>query len=234
MEHAARVVELITICQIASTVTVLYDWLITLDEEVDLVWSRQWSFAKILFLLNRYFGTLSLVMHLTANLLATPPSNNVSGIWLQLQNWCTSFVIWLWSLQFVLVYRSFATHNNFRGIECIVTSGYIFQVLTMLALLVGLSITTRGVHHSLISKPNLYPDILPKAEISRSFPSSSVCIQKLVPPYFSAFWLPAIFLNLVFAILAIRITIRHAQVTRVLGRDQSWGDFIQNGIFYFI
>ncbi|KIJ30198.1 hypothetical protein M422DRAFT_268344 [Sphaerobolus stellatus SS14] len=50
---------------LAAFVFLLYDHGITFEEEVFLVWGRDWTYGKILFMFNRYFGLLSLVADVT-------------------------------------------------------------------------------------------------------------------------------------------------------------------------
>ncbi|KZV97781.1 hypothetical protein EXIGLDRAFT_832668 [Exidia glandulosa HHB12029] len=46
--------------QIACTAWYVYDWILTLDDEIEYIWRRRWSFAKGLFFLIRFttFGLL--------------------------------------------------------------------------------------------------------------------------------------------------------------------------------
>ncbi|KZV79342.1 hypothetical protein EXIGLDRAFT_846628 [Exidia glandulosa HHB12029] len=46
--------------QIACTVWFLYDWILTLDDEVEYIWRRKWSFAKGLFIIIRISTILPL------------------------------------------------------------------------------------------------------------------------------------------------------------------------------
>ena len=49
---------------IISIVIIIYDWLITIREEVNLFWNRRFSGASILFLCNRYFVLAIFVLYL--------------------------------------------------------------------------------------------------------------------------------------------------------------------------
>jgi len=54
--------NIVRICQLVSTIVALYDHLITFEQEVQLVWNKPWSIAKVLFLWIRYFGSLFLLI----------------------------------------------------------------------------------------------------------------------------------------------------------------------------
>ncbi|KAI0748765.1 hypothetical protein C8Q80DRAFT_1102575, partial [Daedaleopsis nitida] len=53
----------------------LYDWALTLDREVSLVWQCKLNGAAIVFLLNRYLFLLRIPVN---NVFSTPISTNVS------------------------------------------------------------------------------------------------------------------------------------------------------------
>ncbi|KAI5832038.1 hypothetical protein K523DRAFT_350195 [Schizophyllum commune Tattone D] len=49
---------------VASSTIIVLDHLITLDDEIQLIWKSSWSLGKILFMFNRYFGLASVVVNL--------------------------------------------------------------------------------------------------------------------------------------------------------------------------
>ncbi|CAE7115735.1 unnamed protein product [Rhizoctonia solani] len=58
-----------------SAVTLLvYDWLATLDKEVKFIWGRKWSFARVVYHLNRVLPLLLLSTILIPNILFAPSS----------------------------------------------------------------------------------------------------------------------------------------------------------------
>ncbi|KZV99618.1 hypothetical protein EXIGLDRAFT_762489 [Exidia glandulosa HHB12029] len=46
--------------QIACTIWFLYDWILTLEDEVEYIWRRKWTFAKGLFIIIRISAILPL------------------------------------------------------------------------------------------------------------------------------------------------------------------------------
>ncbi|KAF9450322.1 hypothetical protein P691DRAFT_773973 [Macrolepiota fuliginosa MF-IS2] len=47
----------------ATMVVTVYEWLITLDMEIRLIWRREWSFTKVMYLLNRYSVVVDFVLN---------------------------------------------------------------------------------------------------------------------------------------------------------------------------
>ncbi|CAE6357424.1 unnamed protein product [Rhizoctonia solani] len=56
-----------------SAITLLvYDWLTTLDKEMKFIWGRKWSFARVVYHLNRVLPLLLLSTILIPNILFAP------------------------------------------------------------------------------------------------------------------------------------------------------------------
>ncbi|EPQ50405.1 hypothetical protein GLOTRDRAFT_133959 [Gloeophyllum trabeum ATCC 11539] len=49
--------------ELASSAIVIYDHLITLDQEIDLIWKASWTPGKVLFLTNRYYVLASVIFN---------------------------------------------------------------------------------------------------------------------------------------------------------------------------
>ncbi|KAG2109679.1 uncharacterized protein F5147DRAFT_149111 [Suillus discolor] len=41
---------------VAAGIVVVYDWLLTLAQEIDLIWTQRWSLVTVLYLVTRYVG----------------------------------------------------------------------------------------------------------------------------------------------------------------------------------
>lgn len=53
---------------VASTVAVIYDWALTFEQEIELVWKRRWSLMSVLYLSLRYGGILFSVIDVPATI----------------------------------------------------------------------------------------------------------------------------------------------------------------------
>ncbi|KAL1741999.1 hypothetical protein HDZ31DRAFT_44223 [Schizophyllum fasciatum] len=49
---------------VASSTIIVFDHLITLEAEIQLIWRSSWSLGKLLFIFNRYFGLASVVVNM--------------------------------------------------------------------------------------------------------------------------------------------------------------------------
>lgn len=71
---------------LAGLVILLYDHLLTLDDEIRYVWKTQWTVPKCLFLLNRYTVPTAMILHTwqLMGLANPPPTNTFCKVWLPL------------------------------------------------------------------------------------------------------------------------------------------------------
>jgi len=60
---ALRDVESIRYAALASSCIIFYDYLITMDGELELIWNAHWSLGKVLFLVNRYYALSAAIVN---------------------------------------------------------------------------------------------------------------------------------------------------------------------------
>ncbi|KAF8068044.1 hypothetical protein FPV67DRAFT_1669904 [Lyophyllum atratum] len=60
---AVHDIQAIRYSQLASGTIILYDHLVTLDQEVELIWKCSWSWGKGLFIINRYYALVSVIVN---------------------------------------------------------------------------------------------------------------------------------------------------------------------------
>ncbi|KAG2360806.1 hypothetical protein BDR07DRAFT_1411525, partial [Suillus spraguei] len=41
---------------VATGVVVVYDWVLTLGQEIELIWRQRWSLMTVLYMITRYIG----------------------------------------------------------------------------------------------------------------------------------------------------------------------------------
>ncbi|KAG1817885.1 hypothetical protein EV424DRAFT_986219 [Suillus variegatus] len=66
--------------EVAAVVVVLYDWVLTLGQEIELIWRRRWSLMSVLYLIIRYIGIPYSVVRLLENMPSVSLTDAVSNI----------------------------------------------------------------------------------------------------------------------------------------------------------
>ncbi|KIJ94819.1 hypothetical protein K443DRAFT_683451 [Laccaria amethystina LaAM-08-1] len=124
-----------TYFQVAITVAVLYDHLITLDVEIDLIWKKKWSAVKVLFVINRYFGE-ALPLYLARVLIHQfPPKDNVvqeCKIASKVQGWGSHVIIW--SMQAIMLYRICCLFNRSKKVTIWMSIAFGLEIISLVVI----------------------------------------------------------------------------------------------------
>ncbi|KAG2126647.1 hypothetical protein BD769DRAFT_1776014 [Suillus cothurnatus] len=112
---------------IAASIVVVYDWVLTLGQEIELIWKQRWSLMTVLYLVIRYIGILYPVMSILGNDMYYA----MNGI---------NIVIFA-MLGVIMIFRLYAMYQGSRGI-------LIFLVIIFLAVNIACGvITTIALKH---------------------------------------------------------------------------------------
>ncbi|KAF8076108.1 hypothetical protein FPV67DRAFT_1776695 [Lyophyllum atratum] len=249
-QRSAFVAQVIRICQLIPTVVALYDHLITLDREaswcldyyteytlltvisslhyfqIDLVWSKPWTIAKVLFLWNRYFSNLFLLGS-TILFFAKPSSDELCVCFLCLdvfndvdgktsfilQGWGT--VIIMWFIQSVMLFRTIAIFQHAQSIVMTCLLFYAVEIVSM-AVILAASANTLNVR-------------------SEPFPGLLMCTPQYVPHFSGGVWIPAIIFDCGLCALSLWACLRHVNHLRgvLLSRSQMWEVLLTDTVLYF-
>ncbi|KAG2153706.1 uncharacterized protein EDB93DRAFT_1327217 [Suillus bovinus] len=74
-------------CIVAASAGVMYDWVLTFEQEVELIWRQRWSPITVLFLSVRYLGISYAVASMFMYVPTVPTTDTVSFILVILMNW---------------------------------------------------------------------------------------------------------------------------------------------------
>ncbi|KAG1784848.1 uncharacterized protein HD556DRAFT_179383 [Suillus plorans] len=66
--------------EVAVVVVVLYDWVLTLGQEIELIWRQRWSLMTVLYLIIRYIGIPYSVVRLLENMPSVSLTDAVSNV----------------------------------------------------------------------------------------------------------------------------------------------------------
>jgi len=128
---------------VAALVFLWYDYSLTFDAEVKLVWNHRWSLGKALFILNRYFGLVTILFDVTVFF-----SGSLTD------QFCKRFSSWhgvsnlLGVLigQLILMARVYAVYNRNKKVLAVLAALFVAQVACLpLVLHVGNYIGTATI-----------------------------------------------------------------------------------------
>jgi len=164
---------------VAGFTALIYDHLITLNVEIDLIWMSRPGLVSIIFLLNRYLVPLMLVVDLFEMFglpSASPTVATFCKVWTAVQGYLTiaSFM----SIHVIVALRVYAMHNGRKWI------GRTLWIACTIYFLSSTSIITVATAHLI---PGLEPEL-------------HSCVGK-IPSYLWLAWLPSvIFESILFAL----------------------------------
>ncbi|KAJ7152053.1 hypothetical protein C8R46DRAFT_1121860 [Mycena filopes] len=195
----------------ASLTLAIFEWFISLDREVDLVWSRRKSLVRWLYLWNRYFS-LTMISYCTSVYIRQTPSNGSCFISQQVQG--TSATIIIGTVDLILLLRIWILCGRSRRIAYALLALVIAEITAMLC------ITTLTVN-------NL-------AEFVH-FEFITGCYSPDVPKYFAAYPVPSLIVSFSMFCITLRICLRRIAASRALINTQSiLVVFLRDGILWFL
>ncbi|KAJ7367838.1 hypothetical protein DFH08DRAFT_6715 [Mycena albidolilacea] len=192
--HLAHSFQSTRLAAVGSATILLYDHLITIDQEIDLVWRKDWSLLKGVFIFHRYLGLACVLIELYA-ILNTNVSQSVSTFWFHWEMWAYTVVVL--TTELVLLLWIFVIYN--RNVQILAALGVLF-VAEMVSVIVILA------------------QSFPRLRITATYaPVDSglhnFCSLFNPPDFFYWYWLPVLIYNT--AILALFIG-KSAKAFRVL------------------
>ncbi|KAI0746692.1 hypothetical protein C8Q80DRAFT_1104999 [Daedaleopsis nitida] len=205
--------------ELASTMIILFDHLLTLDQEVRLIWSAQWSLGKILFLINRYYA-LCVVVYLYVNrhsIVMGPTLTECSCLhWFRWQGWTgiITFVI----AELILQLRLYALYFRSKRVLAVTN-------IVCLAAAIGSSYV---MGHAL--------SLIVAFAIQLPNTGSTVCVPIGLPDGFYQFWIPMLISECVLCGLALYRGFRSYRPTENLlqsGR-RIIETLVRDSVWYFV
>ncbi|KIJ59371.1 hypothetical protein HYDPIDRAFT_118583, partial [Hydnomerulius pinastri MD-312] len=185
----ARVVQITRICQLAPYVAMFYDHILTFDQEVEHIWKSSRSLNTVVYVILRYSGSAVALLNAFAFLAQAHASNDLCRVFLVLQVWAGSLILWL--LQFILQMRLYILYNNSKKILFLTGGAYIAEIVVM-STIVGIV----DVNADSVNEPA---------------PGIFICTNLSAPKIFYSFWLAPLIFELILCLLAIRIGIQRSK-----------------------
>jgi hypothetical protein len=152
---------------LAASTIIVYDHLITFDQEIELVWNAPWSMGKILFFLNRYYP-LCVVAFNQYTLFTTDLTDELCMIWLRWQGWSALGACMI--AEIILQLRLYALYFLDKKV-------LFFMVVSFLAT----SACSAFIMGKVLSNFTVQSHLIPGLPF---------CIPIKIPSYLYAFWIP--------------------------------------------
>ncbi|KAJ3871816.1 hypothetical protein F5051DRAFT_422693 [Lentinula edodes] len=164
---------------LAASVIIVYDHLITLDNEFDLIWKSSWSIGKGLFIINRYYSLASVVANNYA-LFGTALTNSGCLRYYHWQGWTGLIACMI--AETILQMRLYALYFLNKRILYLMVGSFI---LTSASAATIMSIAINQFQ----AETHLLPGL--------------PCVALHVPSYFYSFWIPILAFETLLCILAL-------------------------------
>ncbi|KAL5511251.1 hypothetical protein ACEPAH_4466 [Sanghuangporus vaninii] len=182
IEHVVKIIKLTKWCNMSSMVMYVYELLITLDEEVNLIWNGVFSPGKALFLLLRYLTLASLLLIITnvryQRIIATLAVSHwltrdysIGRVWIRFQ-WISGSLIGLMA-HLTLELRLYAMFNKSKKILILLVVGTTAVVACMFGLFIEILEEEEVEFINLGEAPELH-----------------MCVKTNVPYLVRIFWIP--------------------------------------------
>ncbi|KAJ7734994.1 hypothetical protein B0H16DRAFT_134691 [Mycena metata] len=155
--------------QLASSAIIIFDHLITLDGEVELIWKSSWSMGKVFFVINRYYTLLSVIVNNYA-LFSPTLTDAVSLRFFHWQGWTGLIACMI--AEVILQMRLYALYFLNKKVLALMVATFIISSASSAAIM---ATVLRGI-----------------TATAHPLPGTTFCVPIGVPSYFFAFWLPII------------------------------------------
>ncbi|KAK6992677.1 hypothetical protein R3P38DRAFT_2569350 [Favolaschia claudopus] len=168
--------------QLASSAIIIFDHIITLDKEVELIWKRPWAAGKVIFIINRYYTMVSVLINNYA-LFSSSLTDSVRIRFFQWQGWTGLIACMI--AEVILQMRLYALYFLSKRVLILMASAFILSSASS-AVIMG------TVLHGIKAHAHPLPTV-----------PTTFCAPSNVPSYFFAFWIPIISFESLLCFLAL-------------------------------
>ncbi|KAG1756433.1 uncharacterized protein EDB91DRAFT_15328 [Suillus paluster] len=99
---------------VAASAGMMYDWVLTFGQEVELVWRQHWSLMTFLYFSVRYVGILYAVVSILHSVPTIPVTDVVSFVMLLAQDWTNVIVNIILGVRVIMIARLYAMYQQSR------------------------------------------------------------------------------------------------------------------------
>lgn len=164
---AVRDMELSRLAAFVVATAVIYDYIVTFDLEIVLIWGKRWSIIKAVYLWHRYFGILCVIFQVVA-LTYNGVNDGFCNFWIHWETWGYSALIF--SSELVLILWIWVICNRSRLVLVTLLGLFAAEVTGVIVVLVISFRHTVGSAHLL--------------------PNMTYCFARGTVPSFKFLWVP--------------------------------------------
>ncbi|KAJ7675101.1 hypothetical protein B0H17DRAFT_1081781 [Mycena rosella] len=179
--HVLDSIQRTRLAAVGSATVLVYDHFITIDQEINLVWKKDWSFLKCVFIFHRYLGFLCVMIELFATL-SPHVSDDVSAFWFHWEMW--GYTVVVLTSELVLLLWIFVVYN--RKVHILAFLGVLWT-----AELISVVVILAKSFARLQITANLIPGL------------GNFCSLINEPPFFYWYWLPVLLYNSAILVLFV-------------------------------
>jgi len=173
-------IQTIRYTRLGSTAIVIFDHLITLDQEVHLIWKKRLSFITVLFFLNRYY-TLATAILATYAFFASNLTDSFCLRFFQWQGW--TGLIGCMLAEAILQVRIYALYSMSKSVLLLMVAAFLTSCATS-AWIMGTALSEITAH-------------------SVQIPGGEFCDLPIIPDRIYTFWIPKLTFESVLCTLAL-------------------------------
>jgi len=225
LQAALNGLQKVRYSELVSSMIIVYDHAISLDQEIQLIWKSSWSFGKCLFLANRYYA-LFVVIFNNYVLFGPGVNQNLCSHWFRWQG-VTGLVTFAFG-ELILQMRLYALYNLNRKVLVIMISTFLVAFVASASIM---SVVLARVQ--VASIPIHLPNI-----------STSICTLTNLGsiPFFYTYWIPMMISETLLCTLVIVRAIERMREDKRMKSTSRWIDssrelavvMIRDSILYFL
>ncbi|TFK33408.1 hypothetical protein BDQ12DRAFT_691220 [Crucibulum laeve] len=180
--EASEHIQITRYAQLASSSIILYEHLITLDSEVELIWKSSWSAGKALFLINRYYSLFSVIFNNYA-FFSNTLTDSFCRHFFQWQGWTGLLACMI--AEIILQMRLYALYSLNKKVLVLMSSSFIIA-----------SAAAATIMGSVLMKITASAVVLPGT-------AGMFCVPSGVSDKFYTFWIPMLAFETLLCALAL-------------------------------
>ncbi|KAI6045423.1 hypothetical protein EDC04DRAFT_58257 [Pisolithus marmoratus] len=171
--------QMIKFMEVAPSAIIMYDYVLTLEEEVDFIWSMPFSVASAIYLITRYIGTALILLSTTIFISVTiTPGTVIGSFFLVLEGWANCIEIWL--VQILLQMRLYAIYHGSKKVLLIGLFGFVAEIAITITCMVQI---TKFEVSSIAHQTRTYPTINYAAVVVYEFLLFALAVYAAIQRY---------------------------------------------------